>query len=64
VLASFLAAFPMSKPRYIVLITIQEPQASEATKGQITAGVNAAPTAGLVIARVAPLLGVQPIVRP
>jgi cell division protein FtsI (penicillin-binding protein 3) len=64
VLASFLAAFPMSKPRYIVLITIQEPQASEATKGQITAGVNAAPTAGLVIARVAPLLGVLPVVNP
>jgi cell division protein FtsI (penicillin-binding protein 3) len=64
VLASFLAAFPMSKPRYIVLITIQEPQASDATKGQITAGVNAAPTAGLVIARVAPLLGVQPITSP
>jgi cell division protein FtsI (penicillin-binding protein 3) len=64
VLASFLAAFPMSKPRYIVLITIQEPQASEATKGQITAGVNAAPTAGLVIARIAPLLGVQPITSP
>ena len=64
VLASFLAAFPMSKPRYIVLITIQEPQASEATKGQITAGVNAAPTAGLVIARVAPLLGVLPVINP
>jgi cell division protein FtsI (penicillin-binding protein 3) len=64
VLASFLAAFPMSRPRYIVLITIQEPQASDATKGQITAGVNAAPTAGLVIARVAPLLGVVPVVEP
>ena len=64
VLSSFLAAFPMSRPRYIVLITIQEPQASEATKGQITAGVNAAPTAGLVIARVAPLLGVLPVLNP
>jgi cell division protein FtsI (penicillin-binding protein 3) len=64
VLASFLAAFPMSQPRYVVLITIQEPQATDATKGQITAGVNAAPTAGLVIARIAPLLGVQPVVAP
>jgi cell division protein FtsI (penicillin-binding protein 3) len=64
VIASFLAAFPMSQPRYIVLIMLLEPQATEATKGQITAGGNAAPTAGLVIARIAPLLGVLPVVPP
>jgi cell division protein FtsI (penicillin-binding protein 3) len=64
VITSFLAAFPMSEPRYIVLIMLTEPQASEATRGMITAGVNAAPTAGKVIARVAPLLGVMPVATP
>jgi cell division protein FtsI (penicillin-binding protein 3) len=60
VISSFLAAFPMSAPRYIVLIMLYEPKATAETKGQITAGVNAAPTAGRVIARVAPILGLPP----
>jgi cell division protein FtsI (penicillin-binding protein 3) len=60
VISSFLAAFPMSEPRYIVLIMLFEPKPTAETKGQITAGVNAAPTAGRVIARLAPILGVLP----
>lgn len=60
VIASFLAAFPMSAPRYVVLIGLIEPAAVAETRGQITAGVNAAPAAGRIIARTAPLLGVRP----
>jgi cell division protein FtsI (penicillin-binding protein 3) len=60
VISSFLAAFPMSAPRYIVLIMLYEPKPTVETKGQITAGLNAAPTAGRFIARVAPILGVLP----
>lgn len=60
VIASFLGAFPMSSPRYLVLIMLHEPEPTEKTKGRITAGVNAAPVAGRVIARTAPLLGVLP----
>lgn len=60
VISSFLAAFPMSAPRYIMLIMIFEPKPTAETKGLITAGLNAAPTAGRVIARVAPILGVLP----
>lgn len=61
VVASFVAAFPISAPRYIVLVALIEPGAVAATRGQITAGTNAAPVAGRLIARVAPLLGVRPI---
>ncbi len=60
VIASFLAAFPMSDPKYLVLVLLYEPKATEATGGRITAGVNAAPVAGRIIARAAPLLGVLP----
>jgi cell division protein FtsI (penicillin-binding protein 3) len=60
VVASFLAAFPISAPRYVVLVALIEPSATDDTRGQITAGVNAAPVAGHIIARAAPLLGVRP----
>ena len=64
VISSFLASFPMSAPRYVVLIVLYEPRPTAETKGQITAGVNAAPTAGRLIARVAPILGILPKVKP
>lgn len=60
VIASFVAAFPMSDPKYVVLVMLHEPKPTEETKGKITAGVNAAPVAGQIIARTAPLLGVLP----
>lgn len=60
VIASFLAAFPMDAPRYVVLVSIFEPKGTSETDGEITAGRNAAPTAGRIIARIAPKLGVLP----
>ena len=59
VIASFLAAFPMSQPRYLTLLTLFEPEPTIETKAQITAGVNAAPASARMIARIAPLLGVR-----
>ena len=59
VVASFLAAFPMSRPKYVTLLTLFEPEPTMETKAQITAGVNAAPATGRMIARIAPLLGVR-----
>jgi cell division protein FtsI (penicillin-binding protein 3) len=56
VISSFFAAFPAAKPRYALLTMVFEPQASAETQGQITAGVIAAPLAGRIIARAAPLL--------
>lgn len=60
VIASFVAAFPMSAPKYLVLVMLHEPKPTDDTGGRITAGVNAAPVAGSIIARTAPLLGVLP----
>jgi cell division protein FtsI (penicillin-binding protein 3) len=59
-LNSFTAVLPADKPRYLVLIMLDEPQPLPETKGYATSGWNAAPVAGLVIGRVAPLLGIEP----
>lgn len=56
VLASFVATFPASQPKYVVLVMLDRPQPAPDTAGQITAGHNAAPTVARIIARAGPLL--------
>jgi Cell division protein FtsI/penicillin-binding protein 2 len=60
VLNSFTAIMPADNPRYQILIMLDEPQPLKETSGFITSGWNAVPTGGKVIARVAPLLGIEP----
>jgi len=59
-LNTFTAIMPADKPRYQLLIILDEPQPLKETFGYATSGWNAAPTAGKVIARIAPLLGLEP----
>ncbi len=59
-LTDFMAVLPADKPKYLVLIMLDEPQPVKGTHGFATAGWNAGPTAGKVIARVAPLLDLEP----
>ena len=59
-LAVFMGVFPADQPRYLVLVMLDEPQGTPETKGQATSGLNAVPTAGRIIARIAPLLGLKP----
>lgn len=56
---SFLSAFPIDDPRYVVLIVLDEPKPEEGMKSA-TAGLNAAPTVAAVIRRIAPMLGIAP----
>ena len=60
VLNAFTAILPADNPRYQLLIMLDEPQPLKETFGFITSGWNAVPTGGNVIARIAPLLGVEP----
>jgi cell division protein FtsI (penicillin-binding protein 3) len=59
-LTSFIGAFPMDEPKYLVLIMLDEPKATPETYGFATSGWNAVPTAYNVIERIAPMLGVMP----
>jgi len=60
VLTAFTAIIPADKPKYQLLIMLDEPQALKETYGFITSGWNAVPTAGNVITRIGPLLGIEP----
>ena len=61
---SFAAVFPMDKPRYAVLVLMDQPKATKDTFGFATAGYTAAPQAGRIIQRIAPLLAVPNIPPP
>lgn len=60
-ITSFIGAFPMNKPKYLVFTLFDEPQATKDTYGYATAGWIAAPAAGKIISRIAPLLKVMPV---
>jgi cell division protein FtsI (penicillin-binding protein 3) len=60
VLNTFTAIIPADKPRFQLMIILDEPQPLAETFGFRTSGWNAVPTAGNVIARIAPMLGVEP----
>lgn len=60
-LSSFLGAFPINNPRYLVLAIIDEPHGNAKSHGFATGGWTAAPVVGKSVARMAPLLGVDPV---
>lgn len=59
-IATFASAFPMDKPRFVVIAMMDEPQGTQATSFQRTAAWNAAPVIQRVVPRIGPLLGVMP----
>ncbi|MCW5750677.1 MAG: penicillin-binding protein 2 [Alphaproteobacteria bacterium] len=60
-LTSFVAAFPMHAPRYVVIAMLDEPKGTKETHGFATAGWTAAPIVGRLVTRIAPILGVPPV---
>ncbi|MEM9233517.1 MAG: penicillin-binding protein 2 [Pseudomonadota bacterium] len=59
--SSFIGAFPGHDPRYVLLVSIDEPAGTKATYGYATAGYVAAPVFRRVVERAAPALGVMPV---
>ena len=57
---TFAAAFPMDAPRYVVLTMLDEPKGAAEYGGARTAAFTAAPVVGRVVARIGPMLGIQP----
>ncbi|WP_202148864.1 peptidoglycan D,D-transpeptidase FtsI family protein [Candidatus Sarmatiella mevalonica] len=58
--ASFIGAFPMNNPKYVVYVLLDNPQATPNTFGFTTAGWNVAPTASKIIQRMIVLYGIEP----
>jgi len=63
-LSSFVGAFPMNAPRYIVLVMVDEPKGNKRTFNYATGGWVAAPAVGRVIQRMASLIGMAPDRQP
>lgn len=59
-ISSFVGAFPMDAPRYVVLGLLDEPKGRESTRGYATGGWVAAPMVRRLIERLAPLAGIAP----
>jgi len=55
-IASFLAVFPMSKPKYLVYVVLDHPNYSFNTGGMVSA-----PVAGRIIRNIAPILDAYPV---
>ena len=59
-LTSFIAAFPIDDPQYIILVMIDDPKGDASTFDQATGGWIAAPVVNRVVSRMGPLLGLAP----
>src|SRR3546814_9964498 len=59
--ASFVGAFPMNDPRYVVLAMIDEPKPNAKSFGYATGGWVAAPAVGQLVQRMATLVGMPPV---
>jgi cell division protein FtsI (penicillin-binding protein 3) len=60
-ISSFIGAFPMNDPKYVMLTLIDEPHGNKQSHGYATAGWTVAPATSHIIQRIAPLLGVAPV---
>ncbi|MCP4818525.1 MAG: penicillin-binding protein 2 [Shimia sp.] len=64
VIATFASMFPAHDPKYVLIVSLDEPVETSGAKPRRTAGWTAVPVAAEMIARVAPLLGLRPQVEP
>jgi len=59
-MSSFVGAFPIDKPRYVILTMLDEPKGTERTFNYATGGWVAAPIVSRLVSRMASLLGILP----
>ncbi|HEX2114558.1 MAG TPA: penicillin-binding protein 2, partial [Alphaproteobacteria bacterium] len=60
-ISSFVGAFPMNAPRFVVYAMLDEPKGNKATLGYATAGWVVAPAMGRIVTRIASLYGIAPV---
>ena len=59
-LSSFIAAYPIHDPKYVIMVLIDEAKPNKSNHGYTTGGMVASPVAGEVVKRISPLLNVYP----
>jgi len=64
VIATFASVFPAHDPKYVLIVTLDEPVETSGTKPRRTAGWTAVPVAAEIVRRTAPLLGLRPEIEP
>ncbi len=64
VIATFASVFPANDPKYVLIVTLDEPVETSGPKPRRTAGWTAVPVAAEIIRRVAPLLDIRPQIEP
>lgn len=64
VIATFASLFPAHDPKYVLIVSLDEPVETSGKKPRRTAGWTAVPVAAEMIGRVAPLLGLRPEIEP
>ena len=60
VITNFAALFPAGDPKYVLVVTMDEPEDTTGEEARRTAGWTAVPVAAEIITRIAPLLGLRP----
>jgi cell division protein FtsI (penicillin-binding protein 3) len=63
-ISTFASVFPTTDPKYVLILTLDEPSDNSGDKPRRTAGWTAVPVAAELIGRIAPLLGLRPEVEP
>lgn len=63
VVNTFAMLFPASDPKYVLVVTLDEPVETSGSEPRRTAGWTAVPVAGEIVRRAAPLLGLRPKVE-
>lgn len=64
VINTFASVFPASNPQYVLIVTLDEPVDTSGSEPRRTAGWTAVPVAAEITRRVAPLLGLRPVIEP
>ncbi len=64
VIATFASVFPAHDPKYVLVVSLDEPVETSGDTPRRTAGWTAVPVTAEIIRRVAPLLGLRPEIEP
>lgn len=63
-ISTFASMFPSNDPKYVLIVSLDEPVETSGDKPRRTAGWTTVPVAAEMVRRLAPLLGLRPTVEP